>query len=414
MRIAYVAPYHGPTLLRRRPIVRNRSMSASTKMELIATLLQSRGHEVEIVSQGEVIENSLTFYPSFAEPERFHPAIPVHYASVLPVRRLNGAWSDRQTLQLFKARHRASPYDLVMLYNLKGPQIACANYALARRIPVILEYEDDRFVNVVGEGPTDLLEKYSYRACAKVIAEAAGGIAVSPLLLSKLPADVPKLLLRGIVGDDLVRAGQRSTASKRNVILFSGTHIQSNGVAELIEAWKRTPVAGWELHITGFGGLTDSLRTMAAGIGNLHFDGLVTRQTLVELMSSASICINPHAVSRTPGNVFAFKLVEYLAAGAHVITTPMGALEQELEKGMTYMPDNLPATIAGALQDVVANRRYEATAMDAAHQKYGPPAVSSSLDALVQAVRDRPVTTASGPARLSTTLTRRATTASHD
>jgi lysyl-tRNA synthetase class 2 len=45
-------------------------MSAATKMELIARLLYSRSHDVEIVSQGEVIENSLTYYPPFAEPER--------------------------------------------------------------------------------------------------------------------------------------------------------------------------------------------------------------------------------------------------------------------------------------------------------------------------------------------------------
>ena len=35
MRIAYVAPYQGPTLVNRRPIVRNRSMSNRVKIELI-------------------------------------------------------------------------------------------------------------------------------------------------------------------------------------------------------------------------------------------------------------------------------------------------------------------------------------------------------------------------------------------
>ena len=52
MRIAYVAPYQGPTLLTRRPIVRNRSMSNAVKIELIATLLRERSHDVEVISQG--------------------------------------------------------------------------------------------------------------------------------------------------------------------------------------------------------------------------------------------------------------------------------------------------------------------------------------------------------------------------
>src|SRR5262249_18001569 len=108
MRIAYVTPYQGPTLLRRRPIVRNRSMSNRIKIELIATLLQSHGHDVELISQGEVVEHRCTFYPAFSEPELFHPRIPIDYASALPIRRLNGLWSSLRTLQLLTARHRVA------------------------------------------------------------------------------------------------------------------------------------------------------------------------------------------------------------------------------------------------------------------------------------------------------------------
>jgi hypothetical protein len=42
---------------------------------------------------------------------------------------------------LFKARHSAAPFDLVIIYNLKGPQVVCANYAIRRLgLPVVLEY----------------------------------------------------------------------------------------------------------------------------------------------------------------------------------------------------------------------------------------------------------------------------------
>jgi glycosyltransferase involved in cell wall biosynthesis len=121
----------------------------------------------------------------------------------------------------------------------------------------------------------------------------------------------------------------------------------------------------------------------------------VSRDELVRLMCSARICINPHAVSETPGNVFAFKIVEYLAAGAHVITTPMGALEQELEAGITYMPDNSPETIAATLRRVIRERRYERTALGAARQTYGPVAVSRLLDTLLTQVRPTAIKRAS-------------------
>src|SRR5215510_7754168 len=105
MRIAYIAPYQGPWLVKKRPCLQNLSLGGKVKIELIAELLVGNAHEVEILSQGEVIERSLTFYPPFSEQELFHPRIPVHYSSAFPVRFVNGLWSSLSTLRMFKARH---------------------------------------------------------------------------------------------------------------------------------------------------------------------------------------------------------------------------------------------------------------------------------------------------------------------
>ena len=96
--------------------------------------------------------------------------------------------------------------------------------------------------------------------------------------------------------------------------------------------------------------------------------------------------MNPQDVTSRPGNVFAFKIIEYLAAGAHVITTPRGILEPELEAGVTYIHNNAPDTIAECLKQVIADRRYECTAAEAALQTYGPAAVSEGLTTLLEQV----------------------------
>ena len=386
MRIAYVTPYQGPTLLKRRPIVRNRSMSNRIKIELIATLLHTHGHDVELISQGEVVEHRCTFYPAFSESELFHPRIPIDYASALPIRRLNGLWSSLRTLQLLTARHRVAPYDIVIIFNLKDPQITCAHHAIRRlKLPVVLEYEDDRFVNVGGARIRGLMPRYRHGSCLRLFQRLSGCVAVSPHLLSQVPAHMPKLLLRGLVGDD-IRTASEPPSRKRDWVLFSGTHVRSNGVAELIEAWRIAALRDWELHITGYGEMTDQLRAAAAAVPGVVFHGLVSRPELVELMTAAKICINPHAVSQSPGNVFAFKIIEYLAAGAHCITTPMGTLEPSLEAGITYMPDNSPETIATTLQQVIASARYHDGAARATLATYGPEAVSSSLDNFLKQV----------------------------
>ena len=121
-------------------------------MELISELLVQADHSVELISQGEVVERRWKLYPAFGESSPFHMNIPIHYASAMPLRFVNGLWSAFRTLSLFKKQHQASPFDLVIIYNLKVPQMICARYAIrCLGLPVILEFEDDSFVDIAGK-----------------------------------------------------------------------------------------------------------------------------------------------------------------------------------------------------------------------------------------------------------------------
>jgi glycosyltransferase involved in cell wall biosynthesis len=384
MRIAYIAPYQGPALVKRRPIVRNLSLAGRVKVERIADLLQRSSHDMEILSQGEVTEHQLKVYPGFSDPEPFHAKIPVYYSSAFPVRLLNGLYSSLSLLRIFKARHRVSPYDIVLIYNLKSPQVICARYAVRHLgLPVILEYEDDAFVDHAGRRDGGFTSGFYRSAAKKLLNSVSGWVAVSPRLLSQTPASIPKLLLRGVVGDEIVSASKQANGSGKNWIVFSGTLGRTYGLDQLIRAWGMVELPGWELHIAGHGEMTTALQQMAHGNKSIVFHGLLNRKENARFLASAKIGINPHDLSQTPGHIFAFKIIEYLAAGNHVITTPMGSLEQDLEAGITYMNDNRPETIAATLQQVIRDRTYERTAGQAALQTYGPEAVSRSLDQLL-------------------------------
>jgi glycosyltransferase involved in cell wall biosynthesis len=390
MRIAYIANYQGTTLLKRRPIVRNLSLAANVKIGLVAELLRNKSHSVEIFSQGEVIEHAFKFYPGFEEPELFDENIPVYYGAAFPVKFVNGVASSTSLLQIFKARHRAEPFDMMLIYNVKPAQILCANYAIRRlRLPVILEYEDDAFVNVDGEAETGFKERLHLSVVRNLFKLVSGCTGVSPHLLGQLPSSIPKLLLRGVVSDEIANATKSPVAARKNWIVFSGTFFKTKGVEQLIEAWREVDLQGWELHIAGDGDMRDRLHSIAAGTTGIVFHGLLDRPANARLLCSAKIAINPHDVSSTPGNVFAFKIVEYLAAGAHVISTRMGRLDPALEGGITYMPDNKAETIATTLKHVIESRSYERNATRAALQNYGPQAVANSLDDLVTELASR-------------------------
>ncbi|HEX9046389.1 MAG TPA: glycosyltransferase family 4 protein, partial [Verrucomicrobiae bacterium] len=348
--------------------------------------LRDRSHTVEIFSQGEVVERALKFYPGFAEPQPCLPDVPVRYSSVLPVRFINGFWQGCALRSLFRRRHRQAPFDAVLIYNLKVPQLVCAEYAARLGLPVVCEYEDDAFMDVDGRPDPALRPRYVRRA-KKVLQTAVGGFACSPHLLAQLPAKAPRFLMRGVIGPDILRAAGNG---KQNWVLFSGTHYWTKGIASLIEAWPQAQLPNWELHITGEGQETAALKKLAAGNPRIIFHGFVSAADLAQLMAQAKICINPHALSQCPGNVFAFKIVEYLAAGAHVISTPMGEIEKEIARGITFMPDNAPATIAATLRRVVRESLWLNTAANAVRGLYGPDIMRDQLDHLLRAASAPP------------------------
>ena len=390
MRIAYIAPYQGPGLINRRPSVRNLALAGNLKIELVAELLHQCAHDIEILSQGEVVERRFMIYSGFCERNPYHANISAHYASALPVRFVNGLWSSQRTLALFKRRHRAAPFDLVIIYNLKLPQMICARYALRRLgLPVVLEYEDDAFVDVEGKDEKGLISRYYFNFAKNILSTVSGGVGVSPHILSRFPSSVPKILLRGVVSDHILKSSEQNENTRKDWVVYSGTLYRSKGLKQLITGWRKLALSGWELHIAGDGELRSSLEKMALGNKSIVFHGLLNRQDNADLLSQAKIGINPHDVSQTPGNVFAFKIIEYLAAGTHVITTPMGTLEPEIEAGITYMPDNCPETIAATLERVIRGQWYERKAVKAAQQTYGPTGVAKSLDSLLNEVMNK-------------------------
>jgi glycosyltransferase involved in cell wall biosynthesis len=385
LRIGYIAPYQGPELVKKRPSLHNLSLAARVKVQLIAELLRKSSHEVEIISQGEVDRREFRYYGSFCEAERFHADIPIHYLSALPVRYLTGIWESACARRLLKARHGLQRFDAVIIYNLKRAQIACAHFAIHRLgLPVILEYEDDAFVDVFGQAGSGLMSNYHRNRCRRVLRAVSGAMGVSPYLLSQLPDHTPKLLLRGVVSGEILRASQQAESSRKNWVVFSGTHEGTQGLEQLIKAWGLLKLPDWELHIAGQGPLKPTLEKIAEGNKSIVFRGWLNREENARMLCSAKIGMNPQDITRTPGNVFALKIVEYLAAGAHVITTPRGNLEQELEVGLTYIPDNSPDTIAATLSEVILERRYERTAAKAALQAYGPETIAKALNRLLE------------------------------
>jgi hypothetical protein len=378
-------------LVRNRPCLRNLSLGGRVKIELISELLRQGSHQVEILSQGEVIERQFRFYPGLGESELFHPEIPVLYASAFPVRFLNAFWSSWSTLQLFKARHRRAPFDAIIIYNLKPPQVACADYAIKRLgLPVVLEYEDDQFLELSDGMSASRLSGYYLAQARRILGRLSGCLSGSPSLLAQAVGDIPRLVLCGVVGESVLKVGRNPPDSRRDRVVFSGTHSKAQGLEQLVKGWGLAQLAGWELHIAGHGSETARLKELAAQDRTIVFHGMLNREANAQMLGSGKISIVPYDVSQSRG--FSFKTIECLAAGLHVITTPLVALEAldpEMTRGITYIQDNAPTTIAASLRQVIGARLYERTAIDVTVKRYGPTAVAKSLESFLHQVTAR-------------------------
>ena len=385
MRIAFIAPYQGTTLCQRRPITGNFGLGATAKMRILAELLRGSSHEIEIFSQGEVIESKLTYYPPLLEATASADEIPVRYASAVPLRGLNALWSTRSLLRLFKAHHRRQPYDLVVIYNLKPPQVTCADYAIRHGLPVVMEYEDDQFLEIWEPHFSRFTSNVWEKQARQLLPRVSGCVAGSADLLAQV-GDVPKLLLPGVIDRAIITEGAKSNR-RRNWVVFSGTHSRYQGLTSLITSWRRTPQSGWELHIAGHGEITSELHALAAGDPTIVFHGVLDRDANARLLTQGKISVVAYEVDKTRG--FSFKTLECLGAGLHVITTrltALSALDPELKTGLTYLDGNDPDTISACLTGVISDRRYEQTSRDEAIARYGPDAVQRSLNAFLLSI----------------------------
>ncbi|SDB58504.1 glycosyltransferase family 4 protein [Bauldia litoralis] len=149
---------------------------------------------------------------------------------------------------------------------------------------------------------------------------------------------------------------RQKDASGPPKVLFLGRLGKGKGVPELIEALATPRIAGlpWTAVLAGDGDV-EAYRTAAAehGIGDrIAFPGWVGPDTVRDLLSSADIMVLPSHHEGLPMSV-----LEGMAYGLTVVSTPVGAIGEAIEDGVSGLlvpPGNVEA-LADALGRVIAD-----------------------------------------------------------
>jgi glycosyltransferase involved in cell wall biosynthesis len=347
MNVIYVNGYQSKELLKRRPITRGRVLAGSFKSLLITNALSEAGHKVYSIPFGIPTERTWKIFKLFiSRYDENHQQI-VIYPAAFDAPILGLFYNSLSILKIMQRLNSKNKADVAVIYNLGVFQsFLCFYLTHFLKIKVVIEYEDDATVGRNGK------PNY-YNTICKIVLNLikhriSGCFAVTERLLAQFPSTCKKLLVPGVIADDIVEFNKYNIKSKH--IVFTGVLNNDKGVDILIAAWKLiTEKNGWSLHISGVGYLHSDIEMMVKTDSTIKYHGYVDRNVLVELLGNAKICVNPHRLTNSPGNIYPFKLYEYIASGAWVITTPIAPIEERLLPACIVTKDDSVSEMYNAL-----------------------------------------------------------------
>lgn len=390
MKVLYVAGFQGPELIRKRHIVRNRSLAGTAKTRAIAAALAKCGHDVTIYSVGVAAECSAKIYRAFEEkitvPGRI---VPVYYSCCLDLPVMNRYTSTFSLLINLHKLCKRQTFDVAIVVNCDIDSLAAAWYCrFVRGIPVVLEYEDSVVMRRVGRAS---LARRARRVNELVMRRLTSGVLACTPELADAIGHTDRVVLPGALSEELVDAAQRrpgyTSFGQTLKVFYCGNLDRSKGVDLLMDAVELVEYP-LEIHICGKGPLETEIQSRCAKSRHrAYFEGVVSTEKLYALMTSADIAVNPHRTAWHKGTLWPFKVIEYLAACGVVVSARTGRITKDLEEHLHLYKSDEPAILAGQIEKVINNWGNERTCaphrMRWAIEKWGPERTGRTIEQLL-------------------------------
>ncbi|BDG06325.1 glycosyltransferase family 4 protein [Anaeromyxobacter oryzae] len=168
--------------------------------------------------------------------------------------------------------------------------------------------------------------------------------------------------------DALRRKVARARAKDRLELLFMGSLDRRKGILDLLAALVRLGDAPVKLHVCGRpneAGIDEALASPLAALGDrVAMHGYVSGAAKAELLENADVLVLP-----SYGEGLPMVLLEAMATGCAVVTTPVGAIPELVvdgDGGLLVAPGD-PARLAAAIRTLVDDREKLAAMMETNH-----------------------------------------------
>jgi len=376
-------------------------------MEPIAKSVAARGHDVHVVAPWHPLvtrgprEDGVSFHFYKYAPA---PGLNVFgYAGALRADvRLRGAAYVAAPLALgagwLKARSVARRYRATVMHGhwvIPGGAVA---RAAARHLPLVVSLHGSDVYVAERLSPARRVARRVFRqagavtACSADLAQRALALGASPERIEVVPYGVDPTRFRP---DPLLRAKRRASlgiATQVPIVFAAGRLVRKKGFEYLIDALAMSPrELGVLVVLAGGGDLDGELRARAEAAGvsdRIRFVGNLSQDDVAAWLATADMVAVP-SVRDDSGNVDGLPnvVLEALASGTPLISTPAGGIGAVVEHGRTgiIVAERDAAALADAITALAGNPTKRIQLGEAARAtvsaRYGWEFVASRLEA---------------------------------
>lgn len=195
-------------------------------------------------------------------------------------------------------------------------------------------------------------ERLQIRAAAAIVA-VSGNVAVELEQQYGLGGRRPLVIPNGVDTAFFAPPAEPPPAD-RQTILYVGRLGYRKGLARLLDAAARLASRpGWRLALAGEGPLAAELTARAEALGiadRVAFTGFLDRHALRDALHAAAVLVNPADYESGP-----LTLLEAMAAGTPVVTTPTGLVQDLDPPAPLLIAEPSAESLAAAIEAVLAD-----------------------------------------------------------
>jgi glycosyltransferase involved in cell wall biosynthesis len=327
MNILYIAGYTSPSFLSINRDDNTPNLGGMRKVELICSILANAGHNVIVLSSAMLSNSRIAIRHFQRECKELDNGknVRIDYPAAFMLRPFGGLINCIRARSIAKTLLKDFVPDLAIIYNTYLFESLASMELVNRTIPIILEIEDLPLAR--SRGVLNIKPRLDQMCWDLMLQKASAFTAVNQPIYDLLPSGKPKLLLPGIIDQDLVECSKqrRNPYSKEIKTLgYFGALTHGKGVSLLLELVPLLS-SSWQLIVTGSGPLSASFERLSNEYPDrMRFLGSVDKRTMYEAMCGCDcLVIPPENIANQGEGVFPFKTFEYAVSGAHVISVKL-------------------------------------------------------------------------------------------